>query len=190
MLYGHVVDRGDEVIDEVLLLLMRAARTRETVVEFHGHGGLRPAAAAAAGARAGARRALPGIQKRAFNGRLDLTRAEAISELVSARSHRAAQLAIQGLDGGLQERIGTLRHGLLDQLAELEARVDFEENLPPLDGTCCRCCSACGRTCNSWCAMASAPGCCVMAPGWRSWGAPTWARAACSMPSAAANGPS
>ena len=140
VLYGHVVDpSSDEVIDEVLLILMRAPRsfTRETVVEFHGHGGLVAVQRLLQLVlQAGARRALPGeFSQRAFlNGRLDLTRAEAISELVSARSQRAAQLAIQGLDGGLQERIDTLRHGLLDQLAELEARVDFEENLPPLDG--------------------------------------------------------
>jgi tRNA modification GTPase len=84
---------------------------------------------------AGARRALPGeFSQRAFlNGRLDLTRAEAIGEMINARSRRAAQLAMAGIDGGLQRRIGGLRERLLDQLAELEARVDFEEDLPPLD---------------------------------------------------------
>ena len=140
VLYGHVNDpTNGDVVDEVLLLLMRAPRsfTRETVVEFHGHGGL------VAVQRlldlvlaAGARRALPGeFSQRAFlNGRLDLTRAEAISELVSARSRRAAELAMAGLDGGLQQRIDALRHQLLDQLCELEARVDFEEDLPSLDG--------------------------------------------------------
>ena len=140
VLYGHVNDPANgDVVDEVLLLLMRAPRsfTRETVVEFHGHGGL------VAVQRlldlvlaAGARRALPGeFSQRAFlNGRLDLTRAEAISALVSARSRRAAELAMAGLDGGLQQRIDGLRHQLLDQLCELEARVDFEEDLPALDG--------------------------------------------------------
>jgi tRNA modification GTPase len=84
----------------------------------------------------GARRAQAGeFSQRAFlNGRLDLTRAEAVAELVTARSRRAAQLAIAGLDGGLQRRISRLRERLLDQLAELEARVDFEEDLPLLDG--------------------------------------------------------
>jgi len=140
ILYGHVQDPSSgEVIDEVLLLLMHAPRsfTRETVVEFHGHGGLVVVQRLLQLVlEAGARRALPGeFSQRAFlNGRLDLTRAEAISELVSARSQRAAQLAIAGLDGGLQEKIDTLRDQLLDQLAELEARVDFEENLPPLNG--------------------------------------------------------
>ena len=83
------------------------------------------------------RRALPGefSQRAVLNGRLDLTQAEAVSELVSARSRRAADLAMAGLDGGIQARITALRERLLDQLTELEARVDFEEDLPPLDGT-------------------------------------------------------
>ena len=141
VLYGHVVDPASgERLDEALLLLMRAPRsfTREDVVELHCHGGLvavqRVLELVLA---AGARRALPGeFSQRAFlNGRLDLTRAEAISEMITARSRRAAQLAMAGLDGGLQLRIGALRERLLDQLAELEARVDFEEDLPPLDGT-------------------------------------------------------
>ena len=140
VLYGHVCDpTSGERVDEALLLLMRAPRsfTRETVVEFHCHGGLicvqRVLELVLA---AGARRALPGeFSQRAFlNGRLDLTRAEAVSELVTARSRRAAQLAMAGLDGGLQQRIAALRERLLDQLAELEARVDFEDDLPPLDG--------------------------------------------------------
>jgi len=140
VLYGHVCDPASgERVDEALLLVMRAPRsfTRETVVEFHCHGGLicvqRVLELVLA---AGARRALPGeFSQRAFlNGRLDLTRAEAVSELVTARSRRAAQLAMAGLDGGLQQRITALRERLLDQLAELEARVDFEDDLPPLDG--------------------------------------------------------
>ncbi|MEN9387819.1 MAG: tRNA uridine-5-carboxymethylaminomethyl(34) synthesis GTPase MnmE, partial [Cyanobacteriota bacterium] len=140
VLYGHVCDPASgERVDEALLLLMRAPRsfTRETVVEFHCHGGLISVQRVLELVLAsGARRALPGeFSQRAFlNGRLDLTRAEAISDLVTARSRRAAQLAMAGLDGGLQARIGSLRERLLDQLAELEARVDFEEDLPPLDG--------------------------------------------------------
>jgi tRNA modification GTPase len=140
VLYGHVVDPDTgERIDEALLLLMRAPRsfTREDVVELHCHGGLvavrRVLELVLA---AGARRAGPGeFSQRAFlNGRLDLTRAEAVSQLINARSRRGAQLAMAGLDGGLQQRLNPLRSRLLDQLAELEARVDFEEDLPPLNG--------------------------------------------------------
>ncbi len=138
VLYGHVLHpQSGERLDEALLLLMRAPRsfTREDVVELHCHGGLvavrRVLAAVLA---AGARLAAPGeFSQRAFlNGRLDLTRAEAIAEMIGARGQRAAQLAMAGLEGGLQRRINALRERLLDQLAELEARLDFEEDLPPL----------------------------------------------------------
>ncbi|MFN9988746.1 MAG: tRNA uridine-5-carboxymethylaminomethyl(34) synthesis GTPase MnmE, partial [Cyanobacteriota bacterium] len=139
VLYGHVVDpTTGERVDEALLLLMRAPRsfTREDVVELHCHGGLvvvrrvlelvldagaRPAEAGEFSLRA------------VLSGRLDLTRAEAIGQLVAARSRRAAQLAMAGLAGGLQLRISSLRSTLLDQLSELEARIDFEDDLPPLD---------------------------------------------------------
>ena len=139
VLYGHVMDPATgERVDEALLLLMRAPRsfTREDVVELHCHGGLvvvrRVLELVLA---AGARRAEAGefSLRAVLNGRLDLTRAEAISQLVAARSRRAAQLAMAGLEGGLQQRISRLRSGLLDQLAELEARLDFEDDLPPLD---------------------------------------------------------
>lgn len=140
VLYGHVVDpSSDERVDEALLLLMRAPRsfTREDVVELHCHGGLEAVRRVLELVlAAGARRAAAGeFSQRAFlNGRLDLTRAEAVVAMITARGRRAAQLAMAGIDGGLQRRITTLRERLLDQLAELEARVDFEEDLPPLDG--------------------------------------------------------
>ena len=142
ILYGHVmaVD-GQRRLDEVLLLLMRAPRsfTGEDVVEIHCHGGVMAVQQVMERVleHPGVRRALPGefSQRAVLNGRLDLTQAEAVSELVSARSRRAADLAMAGLDGGIQARITVLRERLLDQLTELEARVDFEDDLPPLDGT-------------------------------------------------------
>ncbi|NBP33678.1 MAG: tRNA uridine-5-carboxymethylaminomethyl(34) synthesis GTPase MnmE, partial [Synechococcaceae bacterium WB6_1B_055] len=139
VLYGHVVEPSSgERIDEALLLLMRAPRsfTRETIVELHCHGGVvvvqRVLDLVLA---AGAERAKAGeFSQRAFlNGRLDLTRAEALIDLITARSERAAQLAMAGLSGGVQGKIEALRQRLLDQLAELEARVDFEEDLPSLN---------------------------------------------------------
>ena len=113
--------------------------TGEDVVEIHCHGGVIAVQQVMERVleQPGVRRALPGefSQRAVLNGRLDLTRAEAVSELVSARSRRAADLAMAGLDGGIQARITLLRERLLDQLTELEARVDFEDDLPPLDGT-------------------------------------------------------
>ena len=141
VLYGHVLGPdGVERLDEVLVLVMQAPRsfTAEDVVEIHCHGGVIAVQRVLARvlAQPGVRRALPGefSQRAVLNGRLDLTRAEAITDLVAARSQRAAQLAMAGLDGGIQRRIAALRERLLDQLSELEARVDFEEDLPPLDG--------------------------------------------------------
>ena len=141
VLYGHVMaaDRVER-LDEVLVLLMLAPRsfTAEDVVEIHCHGGVMAVQRVMARVleQPGIRRALPGefSQRAVLNGRLDLTRAEAIGDLVAARSQRAAQLAMAGVDGGIQCRIQVLRERLLDQLSELEARVDFEEDLPALDG--------------------------------------------------------
>ncbi|MGC6482359.1 MAG: tRNA uridine-5-carboxymethylaminomethyl(34) synthesis GTPase MnmE [Synechococcus sp.] len=141
VLYGHVLAAdGVERLDEVLVLVMQAPRsfTTEDVVEIHCHGGVIAVQRVLARVleQPGVRRALPGefSQRAVLHGRLDLTQAEAITDLVAARSQRAAQLAMAGLDGGIQRRIAALRERLLDQLSELEARVDFEEDLPPLDG--------------------------------------------------------
>ncbi|MEC8731664.1 MAG: tRNA uridine-5-carboxymethylaminomethyl(34) synthesis GTPase MnmE, partial [Cyanobacteriota bacterium] len=140
VVYGHVIDGEGRRLDEVLLLLMRGPRsfTGEDVVEIHCHGGVIAVQRVLEQVlrQPGVRRAQPGefSQRAVLNGRLDLTRAEAVSELVAARSRRAAELAMAGLDGGIQAQITALRERLLDQLTELEARVDFEEDLPPLDG--------------------------------------------------------
>ena len=141
VLYGHVVAAGGvERLDEVLVLVMLAPRsfTGEDVVEIHCHGGVIAVQQVLARVleQPGVRRALPGefSQRAVLNGRLDLTRAEAIGDLVGARSQMAAQLAMAGLDGGIQKKMVVLRERLLDQLSELEARVDFEEDLPPLNG--------------------------------------------------------
>ncbi len=140
ILYGHVLDQKTKThIDEVLILIMDAPRsfTGENVVEIHCHGGLitvnrileelldQPYI----------RRALPGefSQRAVLNGRLNLTQAEAIHDLISAKSKKAAQLAIAGIDGDINVEINTLRNKLLELLSEIEARIDFEDDLPPLN---------------------------------------------------------
>jgi tRNA modification GTPase len=139
VLYGYVCDpQTQQTIDEALLLLMLAPRsfTREDVVEFHCHGGMIPVQQVLqACLQSGARLAQPGeFTLRAFlNGRLDLTQAEGISDLVGARSPQAAQTALAGIQGKLAQPIRQLRQQCLDILAEIEARIDFEEDLPPLD---------------------------------------------------------
>ncbi|XHX76524.1 MAG: tRNA uridine-5-carboxymethylaminomethyl(34) synthesis GTPase MnmE [Stenomitos frigidus ULC029] len=139
ILYGYVRHPDtDQVVDEALLLLMLAPRsyTREDVVEFHCHGGIMAVQQVLQLClEQGARLAQPGeFTLRAFlNGRLDLTQAESITDLVGARSPQAAQAALAGLQGKLAQPIRQLRATCLDILAEVEARIDFEEDLPPLD---------------------------------------------------------
>ncbi|PNJ90793.1 tRNA uridine-5-carboxymethylaminomethyl(34) synthesis GTPase MnmE [Cylindrospermopsis raciborskii C04] len=139
ILYGFVRQpETKQVVDEALLLIMKAPRsfTREDVVEFHCHGGIIPVQQVLQLClENGARLAQPGeFTLRAFlNGRLDLTQAESIADLVGAKSPQAAQTALAGLRGKLAQPIRSLRNQCLDILAEIEARIDFEEDLPPLD---------------------------------------------------------
>ncbi|WP_421659064.1 tRNA uridine-5-carboxymethylaminomethyl(34) synthesis GTPase MnmE [Leptothermofonsia sp. ETS-13] len=139
ILYGYVRHpKTQAIIDEALLLIMQAPRsyTREDVVEFHCHGGMMVVQQVLQLClEQGARLAQPGeFTLRAFlNGRLDLTQAESIADLVGARSPQAAQFALAGLQGKLAQPIRQLRATCLDILAEVEARIDFEEDLPPLD---------------------------------------------------------
>lgn len=139
ILYGTVRDpQTQAVVDEALLLLMQSPRsfTREDVVEFHCHGGMMPVQQVLQLClQAGARLAQPGeFTLRAFlNGRIDLTQAESVADLVGARSPQAAQAALAGVQGKLAGPIRQLRQTCIDLLAEVEARIDFEEDLPPLD---------------------------------------------------------
>jgi tRNA modification GTPase len=139
ILYGHVQHpQTQAIIDEALLLVMAAPRsyTREDVVEFHCHGGtMCVQQVLQLCINAGAKLAQPGeFTLRAFlNGRIDLTQAESISELVGARSPAAAEAALAGLQGKLRQPIQEVRGQALDILAEIEARIDFADDLPPLD---------------------------------------------------------
>ena len=138
LLYGWIHDEKGHPLDEALAVWMQAPRsyTREDVVEFHCHGGIMVVQATLQQClRQGARLAQPGeFSLRAFlNGRIDLTQAESVADLVAARSPQAAQMALAGLQGKLGQSIRALRQALLGLLAEIEARIDFEEDLPPLD---------------------------------------------------------
>lgn len=139
IIYGYIRHpQTQQIIDEALLLIMLSPRsyTREDVVEFHCHGGIIAVQQVLQLCiEHGARLAQPGeFTLRAFlNGRLDLTQAESIADLVGARSPEAAKLALAGMQGKLAKPIRNLRGICLDILAEIEARIDFEEDLPPLD---------------------------------------------------------
>ncbi len=144
ILYGKVVDPSSgRVVDECLLLLMLAPRsyTREDVVEFHCHGGIIAVQQVLQLCLAqGARLAHAGeFTLRAFrHGRIDLAQAEAIHDLVCAKSQTAAQLAIATLQGKLGQAIAKLRQTCIQILADIEAHIDFAEDLPPLDQTAVR----------------------------------------------------
>lgn len=139
ILYGYIRHpKTQKMVDEALLLLMLKPRsfTREDVVEFQCHGGIMAVQEVLQlCVAAGARLAQPGeFALRAFlNGRIDLTQAESIADLVSAQSKAASQVALAGLQGKLASPIRQLRETCLNILAEVEARIDFADDLPPLD---------------------------------------------------------
>jgi tRNA modification GTPase len=135
--YGHIVDPSTrESVDEVLTVYMPAPRTytRQDVVEINGHGGI-VALRRILGLclRQGARLAERGeFTARAFlNGRLDLAQAEAVLDLIQARTEKSLQAAVGQLAGNLSGQVRSVRAMLVDALAHLEAAIDFEEDEIP-----------------------------------------------------------
>lgn len=137
--HGFAVGGSGERLDEVLATVFVAPKsyTGEDLVELSCHGGQLPAALVLeAVLQAGALAAGPGeFTKRAFlSGKLDLSQAEAVAEIVAARSRAGLKAALSQLDGALSSRVRTLRDGLVGLLAELEARLDFSEDVEdPID---------------------------------------------------------
>lgn len=133
--YGHIIDpHHGSLIDEVLLLYMRAPHsyTREDVVEIQSHAGTAVLQQILRLVRAhGARLAEPGeFTRRAFlNGRIDLSQAEAVADLISAKTDQALTLATQMLTGGLRARIEQIRSELELAAGHLEALIEFPEDL-------------------------------------------------------------
>ncbi|MDA8088410.1 MAG: tRNA uridine-5-carboxymethylaminomethyl(34) synthesis GTPase MnmE [Nitrospiraceae bacterium] len=133
MLYGLIADPETGIeVDEVLMAVMPAPNTytREEMVEINCHGGTLPLGKTLELVlRGGARLALPGeFTKRAFlNGRIDLTQAEAVLDLIRAKSDRAESSALAQLKGGLGNRIRQQADRLAGLLAHLEATIDFPE---------------------------------------------------------------
>ena len=131
--HGEIIDPATgRALDEVLVAFLRAPRsfTGEDTLEIHCHGGsLILEEVLQAVLRAGARLAEPGeFTRRAFlNGRLDLSQAEAVQEIISARTRQGLDLAIGHLHGDLSRTIGELRASILDILTLLEAEIDFQE---------------------------------------------------------------
>ncbi|TMW95714.1 hypothetical protein EJD97_008451 [Solanum chilense] len=136
--YGFVSDSHGNVIDEVLVVPMLAPKsyTREDVIELQCHGSevcLQRVLRACL--EAGAKLAEPGeFTLRAFlNGRLDLSQAENVEKLISAKSVAAADAALAGIEGGFSSLVKSLRTQCMELLTEIEARLDFDDEMPPLD---------------------------------------------------------
>ena len=133
--FGHVIDPATgELVDEALVSVMRARATytREDVVEINCHGGMVPLwRTIELLVAAGARQAEPGeFTKRAFlNGRIDLAQAEAVMDIIRAKTDLALRAANEQLQGGLSAEISTLRDRLISILASVEAGIDFPEDV-------------------------------------------------------------
>lgn len=130
--YGFILDKNGNLVDEVLLVYMKAPRTytKEDIVEIHCHGGMIPIRKIISLAlEEGARQAEPGeFTKRAFiNGRIDLVQAEGIMDLISSKSEEAAKASLKQMEGSLSIKIKELRNELLDLLARIEVTVDYPE---------------------------------------------------------------
>lgn len=131
--YGHIIDPVEErLMDEVMLSVMKQPRTftREDVVEINCHGGIVVVnQLLQLVLRQGARLAEPGeFTKRAFlNGRVDLSQAEAVMDLIRAKTDKAMNLAINQLDGNLSHLIRQLRQDILQTLAQVEVNIDYPE---------------------------------------------------------------
>ncbi|HET9234397.1 MAG TPA: tRNA uridine-5-carboxymethylaminomethyl(34) synthesis GTPase MnmE, partial [Candidatus Eisenbacteria bacterium] len=124
-------------IDEIVIWVYRGPRsyTGEDMLEISCHGGsLSAARVLEALWAAGARPASPGeFTRRAFsNGRIDLTQAEAVADVIAARGRRAHEQALLQLQGGLSERVRSVAKGIREVMVEVEAHLDFGEDVPEI----------------------------------------------------------
>ncbi len=130
--YGHIHDQNGQVIDEVMLGIMLAPKTytREDMVEINCHGGFRVVQSVLEQLLlAGAVLSEPGeFTKRAFlNGRIDLTQAEAVIDLINAKTKTSAKLAVEQLQGNISREIAKKREQILLLLAHIDASIDYPE---------------------------------------------------------------
>lgn len=134
LLYGHIVDhKKDEIVDEVLIAFMRGpgTYTREDMVEIYCHGGIISVRKVlelllSKGARLAERGE---FTKRAFlNGRLDLSQAEAVIDMINAKTDKSFETSLDQLEGSLSKKIHEIRNILLEMVAHVEVSIDFPED--------------------------------------------------------------
>ncbi len=136
--YGHIIDPDDgRLLDEVLVSAMKAPQTytREDVVEINAHGGAVVLQSILGLVLSkGARLAEPGeFTRRAFlNGRIDLTQAEAVIDVINARTQKNLELAAAQISGKLKERVAMSRNSLIGLLTQVEAAIDFPDEVDDL----------------------------------------------------------
>ena len=133
VVYGKIVDEKGNVIDEALCIAMWAPNsyTKENVVEIQSHGGaLVVRRILELALQNGARMAEPGeFTKRAFlNGRLDLSQAQSVMDIIKARTDASLRMAAGHLQGKFSDEIKAMRHDILEVIAHLEASIDFPED--------------------------------------------------------------
>ena len=138
--HGFIKDnRQKKFIDEVLILVMKEPNsfTGEDVVEIHCHGGIIIVnkVLEILSNNSKVRLANPGeFSQRAFlNGKIDLTQAESINQLINASNIRSAELAFSGIQGEIKKKIDNIKNDLINELCEIEARVDFDEDFTDFD---------------------------------------------------------
>ena len=138
--HGYIKDcESNTLIDEILILVMKNPNsfTGEDIVELHCHGGkiIVNRVLEVLLKFTKVRIAAPGeFSQRAFlNGKIDLTQAESINQLIHARNNKSAELAFKGVQGEIKKKVSDIKESLIDQLSEIEARIDFEEDIIKFD---------------------------------------------------------
>ena len=139
--HGYVKDNlTNKFIDEILISVMKSPNsfTGEDIVELYCHGGLivvNKVMDTLLSNNKGVRIANPGeFSQRAFlNGKIDLTQAESINQLINAKNLKSAEIAFNGVQGEIKKKIDGIKNDLIEQLSEIEARVDFEEDFSDFD---------------------------------------------------------
>jgi len=135
MVYGRIEDKQNNIVDEAIVTIMKApgSYTREDIIEINCHGGITAITKVLELCiEEGARIAEPGeFTKRAFiNGRIDLSQAEAVIDIINAKTEQSLKIAAKNLSGNIKEKMFEIKESVLEVLAQLEAAVDFiEEDL-------------------------------------------------------------
>lgn len=130
--YGHILDDHKEPVDEVLVSVFRAPKTytREDIVEINCHGGIFITRKILSIVLShGAKLAKPGefTQRAFYHGRIDLSQAEAVEDMIEATNDSAAKMAIRGIRGSVHQLLQPLIEDLLDIIAQIEVNIDYPE---------------------------------------------------------------